>query len=54
MQPQCEQDVPRACTFLGVAHLALGKKSSGEMYLSQGCKANDYWACDLKKRLKIK
>ena len=54
MQPQCEQDVPRACTFLGVAHLALGKKSSGEMYLSQGCKANDYWACDLKKRLKLK
>ncbi|MCC6554313.1 MAG: sel1 repeat family protein [Polyangiaceae bacterium] len=54
MQPQCEQDVPRACTFLGVAHLALGKKSSGEMYLGQGCKANDYWACDLKRRLKIK
>lgn len=54
MQPQCEQDVPRACTFLGIAHLALGKQSSGEMYLNAGCKQNDYWACDVKHRLKLK
>jgi len=54
MKPQCEQDVPRACTFLGVAHLAQGKNTTGEMYLNAGCKAKDYWACDLKKRLRVK
>lgn len=54
MQPQCEQDVPRACTFLGVAHLSEGKQASGEMYINAGCKQNDYWACELKRRLKLK
>lgn len=54
MHPQCEQDVPRACTFLAVSHLALGKRSSGEMYLAAGCKMKDYWACDLQKRLAAK
>lgn len=52
MQPQCEQDVPRACTFLGVAHLGLGRHASGNAFLAAGCKMNDYWACELQKRLK--
>lgn len=53
MQPQCQQGVPRACTFLGVSHLGSGRSTTGEMYLDAGCKAKDYWACELKRRLKL-
>jgi TPR repeat protein len=54
MKPQCDQSSPRACTFLAVAELALGKKPAGEADLKKGCDMKDAWACDLQKRLKGK
>jgi hypothetical protein len=54
MQPQCDQKVARACSFLGVLRLAQGKKPEGDRALKQACDMNDGWACDLQKRLKGK
>ncbi len=50
MEPQCNQDVPRACTFLALAHFGLGQTASGQAFLDTGCKMQDYFACDLKRR----
>src|SRR5262249_23999809 len=52
MQGQCDQGTARACSFLGVAKIALGKKGPGDAALKKGCDLKDPWACDLTKRLR--
>ena len=52
MQGQCDQGVARACTFMGVATLALGNRSQGQAAVEKGCQMKDAWACDLRKRLR--
>ncbi|MEJ7735322.1 MAG: tetratricopeptide repeat protein [Polyangiaceae bacterium] len=52
MQGQCDQRVARACSFLGVAKLALAEKPAGFAALKKGCDMKDAWACDLGKRLR--
>ena len=51
MKPQCEQEVARACGFLGAAYLGLGDDVVARAYLDRARKLGDYWACDNLKRL---
>ncbi len=45
MVPQCQQGVARACGFIAVADIGLGKKTEANQYLRQACDLGDYWAC---------
>ena len=51
MEPQCDQDIARACTFYGVSAMALGR-ADGAAKMKRGCSLGDPWACDLIKRMK--
>lgn len=51
MKPQCETKEGRACTFLGVAEVGLGKRSPGLGHLREGCKNKDPLGCWLAEAL---
>jgi uncharacterized protein len=50
MQPQCEQNVARACGFLGAAYFGLGDANAAQSNLARACQLGDYWACDILQR----
>ena len=50
MQPQCDDDIERACAFVGVAQIGMGRAEQGRALLSHACSLGDYWACDLVER----
>jgi hypothetical protein len=52
MKPQCDENVARACGFLGAAYFGLGDEGVAQTYLSRACFLGDYWACDIQKRRK--
>lgn len=50
MKPQCDENVARACGFLGAAYFGLGDAAVAKTYLDRACFLGDYWACDINQR----
>jgi TPR repeat protein len=47
MKPQCETKEGRACSFLGIAEVGLGKRGPGIGHLREACKYKDPLGCFL-------
>ncbi|HVJ15559.1 MAG TPA: tetratricopeptide repeat protein [Polyangiaceae bacterium] len=52
MVPQCQQGVARACGFIAVAHLGLGRRAEAARELKHACDIGDYWTCWIAKNYK--
>ena len=47
MRPQCDQKEGRACTFLGLAELGMGKSADARDHLKAACGFRDPLGCEL-------